>query len=57
MNIDLLDSVKATRKVVPWMNASGSGNILFISSGSGLEAGSPAAYGAVKAAIISYSKT
>lgn len=57
INIDLLASVRATRKVIPWMIESGSGNILFISSGSGLEAGSPPAYAAAKAAIISYSKT
>jgi 3-oxoacyl-[acyl-carrier protein] reductase len=57
INIDLLGSVRATRKVIPWMVESGSGNILFISSGSGLEAGSPPAYAAAKAAIISYSKT
>ena len=57
INVDLLGSVKATRKVIPWMLEAGSGNILFISSGSGLEAGSPPAYAAAKAAIISYSKT
>ncbi len=57
INVDLLGSVNATRKVIPWMLETGSGNILFISSGSGLEAGSPPAYAAVKAAIISYSKT
>lgn len=39
------------------MLEAGSGNILFISSGSGLEAGSPPAYAAAKAALISYSKT
>lgn len=57
INIDLLGSVRATRKVIPWMMESGSGNILFISSASGLEAGSPPAYAAAKAALISYSKT
>jgi len=57
INIDLLGSVRATRKVIPWMMESGSGNILFISSVSGLEAGSPPAYAAAKAALISYSKT
>ena len=57
INVDLLGSVRATRKVVPWMLEKGRGNILFISSGSGLEAGSPPAYAAVKAALISYSKT
>jgi len=57
INVDLLGSVRGTRKVIPWMIEAGGGNILFISSGSGLEAGSPPAYAAVKAAIISYSKT
>jgi 3-oxoacyl-[acyl-carrier protein] reductase len=57
INVDLLGSVRGTRKVIPWMIENGSGNILFISSGSGLEAGSPPAYAAAKAAIISYSKT
>ncbi len=57
INVDLLGSVKATRKVIPWMIDSGSGSILFISSVSGLESGSPAAYAASKAALISYSKT
>jgi 3-oxoacyl-[acyl-carrier protein] reductase len=57
VNIDILASVRATRKVVPWMIESGQGSILFISSVSGLESGSPAAYAASKAALISYSKT
>jgi len=57
INIDLMGSVRATRKVVPWMIESGCGNILFISSISGLEAGSPPSYAAAKAALISYSKT
>ena len=57
INIDLLGSVRATRKVVPWMVESGTGSILFISSVSGLESGSPPAYAAAKAALISYSKT
>lgn len=57
VNIDILASVRATRKVIPWMSAAGGGSILFISSVSGLESGSPAAYAASKAALISYSKT
>ncbi|MGB3608095.1 MAG: SDR family oxidoreductase [Psychroserpens sp.] len=57
INVDLLGSVRGTRKVIPWMLEAGGGNILFISSVSGLEAGSPPAYAAAKAAIISYSKT
>lgn len=57
LQIDVLSSVKATKKIIPWMVESGGGNILFISSISGLEAGSPPAYAAGKAALISYSKT
>lgn len=57
LNIDILASVRATRKVTPWMAESGGGSIQFISSISGLEAGSPAPYAAAKAALISYSKT
>ncbi len=57
INVDLLASVKATRKVIPWMTEAGGGSILFISSVSGMEAGSPPAYAAAKAALISYSKT
>lgn len=57
VNLDLLATVRATRKVIPWMIESGDGNILFISSISGLESGSPPAYAASKAALISYSKT
>ncbi len=57
VNIDILGSVRATQKVIPWMTEAGSGNILFISSVSGLESGSPSSYAAAKAALISYSKT
>ncbi len=57
VKIDIMGSVRATRKVIPWMIESGSGSILFIASVSGLESGSPAAYAAAKAALISYSKT
>lgn len=57
VNIDLMASVRATHQVVPWMAARGGGSILFISSISGLEAGSPPAYAAAKAGLINYSKT
>ncbi|HLO81063.1 MAG TPA: SDR family oxidoreductase [Chitinophagaceae bacterium] len=57
INIDLMGSVWATKKVIPWMIEAGSGSILFVSSISALEAGSPPSYAAMKAAVISYSKT
>ena len=57
IRLDLLASVRATRQVAPWIAERGGGSILFISSISGLEAGSPPAYAGIKAALISYSKT
>lgn len=57
VDVDLMAAVRATQKVVPWMTASGGGVIIHVSSVSGLEAGSPPAYAAVKAALISHSKT
>jgi NAD(P)-dependent dehydrogenase (short-subunit alcohol dehydrogenase family) len=56
-NVDMMGAVRATRKVIPWMAANGGGSIVHISSGSGRMAGSPAAYAAMKAALISHSKT
>jgi len=56
-DVDIMAAVRACWKVVPWMSASGGGSILHIASGSGLEAGSPPAYAAAKAALISHSKT
>lgn len=57
LNIDLMAAVRATWKVVPWMSSGGGGVILHISSVSGMEAGSPPAYAAAKAALISHGKT
>lgn len=57
LNVDLMAAVRACWKVVPWMSGGGGGSILHIASGSGLEAGSPPAYAAGKAALISHSKT
>ena len=57
IDIDVMAAVRSTWKVVPDMTASGGGAIIYISSGSGLEAGSPPAYAAAKAALISLSKT
>lgn len=56
-NVDVMAAVRACRQVVPWMAEDGGGSIVHISSGSGLEAGSPPAYAAAKAALISHSKT
>ncbi len=55
--IDIMASVRATTKVVPWMEAAGGGSIIHISSVSGVEGGSPAPYAAAKAALFSHAKT
>jgi 3-oxoacyl-[acyl-carrier protein] reductase len=57
MEVDLMAAVRSVWKVVPWMKERGGGSIVHVSSGSGLEAGSPPAYAAAKAALISHSKT
>jgi NAD(P)-dependent dehydrogenase (short-subunit alcohol dehydrogenase family) len=57
LNVDLLAAVRASRKVAPWMAASGGGAIVHISSIAGLEAGFPAAYCATKAALVSHAKS
>ena len=57
LTVDILASVRATQKVIPWMIEAGGGSILFTSSIAGLEGGPVPAYGAAKAAIISYSKS
>ena len=56
-NVDMMPAVRASRKVIPWMAENGGGSIVHISSGSGRMAGSPPAYAALKAALISHSKT
>jgi 3-oxoacyl-[acyl-carrier protein] reductase len=56
-NVDMMPAVRASRKVIPWMAKNGGGSIVHISSGSGRMAGSPPAYAALKAALISHSKT
>ncbi len=57
--VDVMAPVRATWKVVPWLAAQGGGAVIHISSISGLEASLPgvAAYAAVKAALISHSKS
>jgi len=56
-DVDVMASVRATWKVVPWLAEAGGGTVVHIASTSGLEAGSPPAYAAVKAALMSHSKT
>jgi 3-oxoacyl-[acyl-carrier protein] reductase len=57
LSVDLMAAVRASAKVVPWMTEGGGGCIVHVASASGLEAGSPPAYAAAKAALISHSKT
>ena len=47
--VDIMGSVRAVRKVVPWMKEAGGGSIVHISSIAGLEGGWPPAYSAAKA--------
>ena len=56
INVDLLATVKASDKVIPWMIESEGGNIIHISSVSGLEAtqSHDFAYAYIKSAIISH---
>ena len=55
-DVDVLASVRATRKVLPSIEETGGGSVIFISSTAALEAPAPPAYSAMKAALISYSK-
>ena len=56
-SVDMMAAVRASWKVIPWFEEAGGGAIVHISSTSGLEAGSPPAYAAAKAALMSHSKT
>ncbi len=55
--VDIMAAVRGVWQVLPWMEEAGGGSIIHIASTSGLEAGSPPAYAAAKAALISHSKT
>lgn len=57
LDVDLMAAVRGSWKVVPWMRAAGGGVIVHVSSISGLEAGSPPAYAAAKAALVSHAKS
>lgn len=55
--VDMMAAVRASWRVVPWMAEAGGGSIVHVSSASGRMAGSPPAYAAIKAAMISHAKT
>ncbi len=58
IEIDLMASVRATWKVVPWLEATGGGSVIHISSTlGGFEADlGPPAYATVKGALVAHSK-
>ena len=58
IRVDLMAAVWACEKIIPWMVEAGRGNILFVSSTSGLEADPMPDYGytAAKAGLIAYAK-
>ncbi len=53
--IDVLATARACRRVRPWLAAQPGGSIVHIASTAALEAPGPAAYSAMKAALISHS--
>ena len=55
-DVDVMASVRASRKVIPWLDEAGGGVILHISTTAALEAPGPVPYSALKAALISHSK-
>lgn len=58
IKVDLMAAVCACEKIIPWMVEAGRGNILFVSSTSGLEADPTPNHGytAAKAGLIAYAK-
>ncbi len=54
--VDVMGSVRASWKVVPWLEEAGGGAIIHISSTAALEAPGSPPYSAMKAALISHSK-
>lgn len=57
ITLDLLSTVRAVDKVLSWMKEAGRGNIIILSSISGIEVGTTQPYAATKAALISYAKS
>jgi 3-oxoacyl-[acyl-carrier protein] reductase len=54
--IDVMASVRASWKVMPWLEEAGGGAIIHLSSTAALEAPTPPPYAAVKSALLSHSK-
>ncbi len=54
--VDVMGSVRASWRVVPWLEEAGGGAIIHISSTAALEAPGSPPYSAMKAALISHSK-
>ena len=57
VTLDLMSTVRAVDRVLPWMKDAGSGTIIILSSISGIEVGTTQPYAATKAALISYAKS
>ena len=55
-DVDVMAAVRATEKVTPWIAEAGGGSVVHISTTAALEAGAPAAYSAMKAALVSHAK-
>lgn len=54
--VDVMASVRASNKVIPWLAEAGGGSIIHISTTAALEAPGAVPYAAMKAALISHSK-
>lgn len=55
-DVDVMASVRAVWKVLPWLEEAGGGSIIHVSSTAALEAPGAPAYSALKAALVSHSK-
>lgn len=55
-SVDVMASVRASWRVVPWMESAGWGSIVHMSSIAALEAGHIPAYAAAKAALLAHAK-
>ncbi len=55
-DVDLMASVRASARVIPWLDEAGGGAIVHISTTAALEAPGPVAYSALNSALISHAK-